>query len=435
MTRAVTVNRARLRRLGRTFQEIHLATGSVTKSVFYTIRFCIKKTGPLVQYAVCTLTRLFVIRKLRCINQRQTLGVPALGVRVLGGVGDYIIIARFLRDLCAAIEPATFDIYSNRPKLAAWIFAAMPGFRSSFGESFFFPGNSAYTVAVQVSQFVLIEADWATADQLERFPRLLAAVTAIRHFRPSIEPIIAEHPRLDSFLAQKAIYANRARRDYLHYMAGIPYAGDRLTITFDNGVRGARNLAERRYITVHNGYDPHMAISRKPATKCYPHFGEVISLLRRRDPGILFVQVGIQTSEEIPEADIDLIGATSLAEVAGLIKGAIMHLDNESGLVHLASAMGTRSCVVFGPTSLRYFGYSANVNVAPSFCGGCWWITETWMNHCPRGFATARCLTEQPAIIIADAASSLLLSIQDGAAAKGDAGPLGVALQPQHAAE
>jgi hypothetical protein len=69
--------------------------------------------------------------------------------------------------------------------------------------------------------------------------------------------------------------------------------------------------------------------------------------------------------------------------------------------------MGRQSCVVFGPTSSRYFGYPANINVDPSFCGGCWWINETWMNHCPRGFATARCMTEQPAAVVARAAEAL----------------------------
>ena len=116
----------------------------------------------------------------------------------------------------------------------------------------------------------------------------------------------------------------------------------------------------------------------------------------------------VHTSARIDEADLNLIGKTSLPEVAELIRGAVLHIDNEGGLVHLARAMGTVSCVVFGPTSSRYFGYAANINIDPTFCGGCWWINETWMNHCPRGFATARCMTEQPASAVADAADRFL---------------------------
>jgi ADP-heptose:LPS heptosyltransferase len=170
----------------------------------------------------------------------------------------------------------------------------------------------------------------------------------------------------------------------------------------------AFGLQRRPYVTVHNGYDPNMVVSHERATKCYPHFNEVVATLRRAYPGLTFVQVGIHTSAPIASADMNLIGKTTLQQVAGLLRGAVFHLDNEGGLVHLASAMGVRSCVVFGPTSSRYFGYPDNVNIDPGFCGGCWWITETWMNHCPRGFKTALCMTEQPAADVATAASRLV---------------------------
>jgi ADP-heptose:LPS heptosyltransferase len=160
-----------------------------------------------------------------------------------------------------------------------------------------------------------------------------------------------------------------------------------------------------------------MVVSNERATKCYPHFDQVIASLRTSHPDVTFVQIGIHTSEKIESVDISLLGKTSLPEATGLIRGALFHIDNEGGLVHLAAAMGTRSCVVFGPTSSRYFGYPANINVDPGFCGGCWWITETWMNHCPRGFTTARCMTEQPAVVVARAARALFPHNGPGAGA------------------
>jgi ADP-heptose:LPS heptosyltransferase len=94
--------------------------------------------------------------------------------------------------------------------------------------------------------------------------------------------------------------------------------------------------------------------------------------------------------------NLNLIKRTSLQQAAGLIKAALMHIDNEGGLVHLARCLGVESAVVFGPTPSNYFGYPGNVNIDPAFCGGCWWSTETWMDRCPRGFEAARCMTEQP---------------------------------------
>jgi ADP-heptose:LPS heptosyltransferase len=87
-----------------------------------------------------------------------------------------------------------------------------------------------------------------------------------------------------------------------------------------------------------------------------------------------------------------LIGKTTMPEVAAIIASAELHLDNESGLVHMAACLGTRSCVLFGPTDADYFGYPQNINIRPGCCGGCWWTTDSWMDQCPRGFATAPCM-------------------------------------------
>jgi hypothetical protein len=406
------ITRARLHRVFLTFAEVHAETGSLTRSIRHTVRFVGKKLVPLARYAGFTITRSFVTRRLRSMNARLVADVPVIGLRILGGIGDYIVIARFVRDVCAFAGPAVFDIYSNKPGLVSWIFGSVPGFRASYDEAVFDPARSLYTVAAQISQFVVIDEDSFHRGRLAAHPGLRQVVTAIRRFRPSIESIIAQQPRLDSFLAQKAIFANRDRRDFLHFMAGVPYGGDRLEIEASDDQRIARGLDGRLYITVHNGYDPNMVVSNERATKCYPFFGAVISRLRQLRGDIVFVQVGIHTSERIAEADLQLLGKTSLRETAGLIAGAILHLDNEGGLVHLARSLGTPSCVVFGPTSSRYFGYPDNINIDPLFCGGCWWVKETWMNHCPRGFETARCMTEQPASAIVNAVVRFLDATQ-----------------------
>jgi hypothetical protein len=52
-----------------------------------------------------------------------------------------------------------------------------------------------------------------------------------------------------------------------------------------------------------------------------------------------------------------------------------------------------RGCVLFGPTLADYFAYPMNINLRPAECGGCWWINQTWMDQCPRGFPEAVCMT------------------------------------------
>ena len=292
MMRFSPVNRARLDRLIRTFREVHAETGSLPRSIAHSARFIGKKILPLARYSLATLARLFVVRRLRHENRKLEQVFPILGIRILGGVGDYIVIARFMRDLLASVEPAVFDIYSNKPKLATWIFSSLSGFRASFDEAVFAPGKPGYTAAAQISQFIMIDDRWAPSRDLQPFPRLRRVVEAVRAFQPSIAPIIAEHPRLDSFLAQKAVFSNRNRSNYLHYTAGLQYAGDDLDIAATDSAKRAHDLRTRRYVTVHNGYDPNMVVSHERATKCYPYFGDVITELRSRHPEMVFVQVG-----------------------------------------------------------------------------------------------------------------------------------------------
>jgi ADP-heptose:LPS heptosyltransferase len=131
-------------------------------------------------------------------------------------------------------------------------------------------------------------------------------------------------------------------------------------------------------------------------------------LLRAQSPGLRFVQLGSRTSEPLLSVDVDLVGRTTLPEAAAIIASSILHIDNEGGLVHLARSLGVVSVVVFGPTPAAYFGYPANINIEPPFCGGCWWINQTWMDHCPRGFVEARCMSEQSPESVATRATTYL---------------------------
>ena len=79
--------------------------------------------------------------------------------------------------------------------------------------------------------------------------------------------------------------------------------------------------------------------------------------------------------------------------------------------MHLATCVGTRSVVVFGPTPSDYFGYPENINISPSLCGSCWWTTRSWMDNCAMDYPEARCLTEQPPENVAQQALSAIGSL------------------------
>ena len=335
------------------------------------------------------------LRRIGSIKAGRSEDRPFLGIKVTGGLGDYLVIARFMRDLSTHTGGFDFDVYTNRPEVAQWVFGAVDGMRGSRDDLLFDFTRSAYDLAGRVNQFVTFHNEAAQWTRLSSRPELVRAVGTAVQFRPKIEPFIQSHPYMDGYLAQKAVYSSCTRADFLHHIVGIPYGGDRFDLEVAKGVAERYGLVPGRYITIHNGFDPYFFTSKGQATKCYPHFGAVIALLRSKWPDLRFVQVGVATSRRLEEADLNLVNHTSLKEAAGLIGEALLHVDNEGGLVHLARCLGVESCVVFGPTPSNYFGYRGNINIDPAFCGGCWWSNETWMDRCPRGFETARCMAGQ----------------------------------------
>ena len=133
-------------------------------------------------------------------------------------------------------------------------------------------------------------------------------------------------------------------------MSHTPYGGDRFQLPSNPLAPPRFSLRNSTYVTVHNGFEVQNIIGGTKSTKCYPHFDEVILQLRRDFPNLTFIQLGSKTSTPIPSVHQNLIGKTTLEEASTLIAGALCHLDNESGLVHIASCHGTPCCVVLGPT-------------------------------------------------------------------------------------
>jgi heptosyltransferase-2 len=101
------------------------------------------------------------------------------------------------------------------------------------------------------------------------------------------------------------------------------------------------------------------------ATKRWPYYEELAAELRRRLPGSRVVLVG--GPQDAPFADalaaaagagrvVDATGRLSLLGSAELIGRAAVLVTNDSAPQHLASAMGTPTVTLFGPT-VAAFGF------------------------------------------------------------------------------
>jgi hypothetical protein len=144
-------------------------------------------------------------------------------------------------------------------------------------------------------------------------------------------------------------------------------------------------LSGRRFITMNRG----TGITLTDATKCWPleSCGALAAMLRREYPAFAIVQIGPTGRTAIDGVDMCLTGATTMREIFALLNVSALHIDGEGGFVHLRSAMGSGlSVVLFGPTSVDFFGYPGNINVSSDACPHwCEWVTRDWYKRCMCG--------------------------------------------------
>jgi hypothetical protein len=382
----------RLGRLWRNSSELRAGKASVGRVIAYNVRVAARKLPLLLRMAGARRDRQHVVGELRA-RRAADAAVPSVCLAAPGaGIGDNIVLARFARDLARQCGPLAIDIAVYRPERSEWIFDGIEGVRELRNAFLFEDIASEYTLALEISHVAMVYHADPGHPALAPRSRLGRIVANLQELQKRHALDIDYLPYTSAALARKAVFSNHTRSTFLHGQAGIAYGGDRFPLPAPASTLARLGLAGRRYLTVHNGFDPDFVISRATTTKCYPHFAGVVSELKLRYPQLLLVQIGGATSTPIAGIDVSLIGRTTIPEAAAVIAGAQLHLDNESGLVHMAACLGTRSCVLFGPTDADYFGYPQNINLRPGCCGGCWWTTDSWMDQCPRGFATPPCM-------------------------------------------
>jgi ADP-heptose:LPS heptosyltransferase len=172
--------------------------------------------------------------------------------------------------------------------------------------------------------------------------------------------------------------------DLMAHTAGFPDEDfECLRVHLPPGRSGLADLSlPPRYVVVSNSAE-WLSLQSSLWTKSLPHarMKEVLRELQAR--AIPTVLLGTANDPGLYPVDHDLRGRTHLLEAADIVRQARAVLGPEGGLVNLARAVGTPSVVFFGSTPVDFFRFKNNVNIAPRFCGGCWWTTESYLRQCP----------------------------------------------------
>ena len=147
----------------------------------------------------------------------------------------------------------------------------------------------------------------------------------------------------------------------------------------------------KRYLTVGSNSNKDNRLSRHSLKEwSNANAMEYISLLNRHFPQIEVVQIGGGGVYKFANADRHIFDA-DLELVKHVLKNSLLHVDCESGLVHLATQLGTKCLVLFGPTDEKYFGFKENLNIVSDGCRPCYWAWDDG-STCLRGAAEPPCM-------------------------------------------
>jgi hypothetical protein len=318
-----------------------------------------------------------------------------------GGLGDYVIFANYL---------FFFRKRFSRPDIRIDVY-----FDSGFGysETLFSPGGPAdrlypyekfrgdmtvYDVFFHLSRYPNV-LWWNPGRVVEYAPELLDYIFLCRKFALLHPQFFSHGPVNDGESASLSTSEGKKRitqPDIFNFLGiteeysySIPFSQDENIYLAELGLNGGRFLTLHRGSDVNTGGD---------SVKLWPlaHYNRLIGMIRKRYSELALVQLGI-SRDRCPAMEgisVDLVGKTSMEQVKILLKNSAVHIDCESGFVHLRHALyGGPSVVLFGPTSERFFGYSENLNIRGGGCPEpCEWKTADWQIRCVNGFEKPPCM-------------------------------------------
>ncbi len=144
------------------------------------------------------------------------------------------------------------------------------------------------------------------------------------------------------------------------------------------------------YITIYSDIERGAA---RPKIKTWSmrYLVEFVALVKQYLPQIEIVQCG-GDDVKVENADRHFMGV-DLELTKHILSNSLLHVGCEGGLVHLATALGTKCLVLFGFSSVYYYGYKRNINLVSDVCYPCANIVgDGNLNFCLRGNKEPPCM-------------------------------------------
>jgi hypothetical protein len=319
---------------------------------------------------------------------------------IRGGIGDAMIAARWLNQILPFIKEGgncEIDVYYALPENIAFLLGNLDCVRYIYHDITYDHVCKYYNLALVVNHLGFLEAKKIDLTAISDNPQLSRMLTL---WMPGIEEFKRfttddYHPNLASDLARFIERHGFKRHEILRAQTGVSFPVKPFPFFYAH----RENLSQYavlngRYLTVHDGWDSQLMLGSQRPTKSYPRekWLSLICSIKARFPDIAVVQLGGDTGADIPGVHLNLRKEVHISTAVRILKSSRLHIDTDSGLVHIAASLGTKAVVLFGPTDVQYFGYPENVNINASGCNNCWLSSGRWITTCLMGDNTPRCM-------------------------------------------
>lgn len=344
---------------------------------------------------VAAAMRLNLLRKLTKLGLKRLFkkATPPTGalqvlVHIRGGIGDVCMSRVFVKHLRAALPQAEISFSYDSQAVVNMVFS--DGLIDGFVSTKYLPEN--FDLVISGCHFLMF--DYFSRPRLEQLaPHFLPALEEGLQIQACFKPFATYSPYLDGQLAEISMAHGGSRITNLGWFTGLNVGqNDPAPIALDEHttahVLKKLGLSGRTYLTIHDGINTHTDTSCGTPTRCWPetHWRELVKLLKANFPHLTVVQLGGEKSRPFDFVDVSLVGKTAVADLPHVLSKSRLHIDGESGMVHLANLTQTPCVVLFGPSKAAYLGYARNTNISSPVCGGCMNISKYWMTQCILGY-------------------------------------------------
>jgi len=310
------------------------------------------------------------------------------------GLGDAVIKKRLFREIVKMAPEAKVDIYTpGGAKFIKSFYADEPNLNCAIDDGGALYAQHHKEYGLSMSIFFMIQVDHVDYGKIERVntffaERIRLHVQRHREYGLSPFPTVQNHIHF-----RRSMYKGKNCYTFYNYTNVFHIGDQKINIPVQDKYReDYEALGLHRYITFNYGNGAAGKENKEVISKQWPkeYFENFVILFKKKYPDIEVVQLGDDYTEPISNVDRILFGK-DLEIVKYILKGALLHLDIEGGLMHLATQLGTKCAVIYGPTQVELFSYPQNINIVSDKCKNCYLLYPEYYK-CARGMEKPECM-------------------------------------------